>query len=104
MVNPASGAQLTGRSLADATPTAHNGRRAGAIDRAIGQNIRRQRMNARMSQEELASRIGISCQQLQKYEAGANRIAAARLVDIADALQVMVPHSHISRPSVSRIS
>ena len=66
------------------------GRRAGSIDAEIGQRIRRLRNAERISQEELASRIGISCQQLQKYESGANRISASRLVQLADALKVEI--------------
>lgn len=43
-----------------------------------------------LSQEELAGRIGISFQQLQKYETGENRISAARLFRLAGALDVPI--------------
>jgi transcriptional regulator with XRE-family HTH domain len=66
------------------------GRKAGSIDVDIGQRMRRLRNNKQLSQEELAARIGISCQQLQKYESGANRISASRLVQVADALNVEI--------------
>ena len=66
------------------------GRRAGSVDAEIGQRIRRLRNTELLSQEELASRIGISCQQLQKYESGANRISASRLVQLADALKIEI--------------
>jgi transcriptional regulator with XRE-family HTH domain len=55
-------------------------------DKAIGERIRTQRMAIGMSQEELGSRSGVSFQQVQKYEKGANRISAVRLSEIADAL------------------
>jgi transcriptional regulator with XRE-family HTH domain len=43
-----------------------------------------------MTQQQLAERVGIKFQQIQKYETGANRISASRLWDIADALEVPV--------------
>ena len=66
------------------------GRKAGSIDLEIGQRIRRQRNMRQMSQEELAARLGISCQQLQKYEGGANRISASRLVHLAKVLSTEI--------------
>lgn len=48
--------------------------------------MRTQRMAIGMTQEELASRLGVSFQQIQKYERGANRVSAVRLSQIADAL------------------
>jgi transcriptional regulator with XRE-family HTH domain len=43
-----------------------------------------------MTQQQLAERVGIKFQQIQKYETGANRVSASRLWDIADALEVPV--------------
>ena len=43
-----------------------------------------------MTQQQLAQRVGIKFQQIQKYETGMNRISASRLWDIADALEVPV--------------
>ena len=65
-----------------------NSRRAGKVDEHIGSRIRAVRMSAGVSQDELAGRIGISCQQIQKYEGGANRVTVSRLIDIADGLGV----------------
>ena len=65
-------------------------RRAGPTDEAIGRRIRRVRLSQKRTLEDLAASIGISCQQLQKYEAGANRIAVSRLIHIAKALRVHV--------------
>jgi transcriptional regulator with XRE-family HTH domain len=65
-------------------------RRADANDAAVGHNIRVQRLAKKMSQSMLAGQIGISFQQLQKYENGMNRVGAGRLVRIAAALNVPV--------------
>jgi transcriptional regulator with XRE-family HTH domain len=61
-----------------------------AIDRLVGHNIHIQRMARGLSQNDLAARIGIAFQQLQKYESGANCIPAGRLARIALALDVSV--------------
>jgi ribosome-binding protein aMBF1 (putative translation factor) len=53
------------------------------IDAQIGQRIREARQAQGMAQEVLANGLGISFQQVQKYENGSNRISAARLYDIA---------------------
>jgi len=63
-------------------------RRAEAGDAVVGQNIRVYRLARRMSQSALADAIGITFQQVQKYEKGVNRVGAARLVRIAKALGV----------------
>jgi transcriptional regulator with XRE-family HTH domain len=65
-------------------------RRADANDAIVGNNIRVHRLARAMSQSGLANAIGISFQQLQKYEKGANRVGSGRLVRIADALGVPV--------------
>lgn len=57
-------------------------------DAEIGLRIRNVRKKARMSQETLGKALGISFQQIQKYENGVNRIGAARLVKAAGALGV----------------
>ena len=54
----------------------------------VGQNVRAHRLARQMSQTALADAIGITFQQVQKYEKGVNRIAAARLVRIARVLSV----------------
>ncbi|NCC22582.1 MAG: XRE family transcriptional regulator [Alphaproteobacteria bacterium] len=53
------------------------------IDILIGQRLRHARRLAGISQSELASAAGVTFQQIQKYEKGANRIAASRLVELA---------------------
>ncbi|MGE3141725.1 MAG: helix-turn-helix domain-containing protein [Hyphomonadaceae bacterium] len=61
-------------------------RTANAVDRRLGQRVRTRRLEIGMSQEKLADLLGVTFQQVQKYEKGVNRIAASRLFDIASAL------------------
>lgn len=65
-------------------------RAANAVDRKLGQRVRSRRLEIGMSQEKLAELLGVTFQQVQKYEKGVNRIAASRLFDIAAALDVPV--------------
>ena len=58
------------------------------MEKEIGQKIRELRKTKGMSQMELAERIGLSFQQIQKYEKGINRISVPRLYQIAKALNV----------------
>lgn len=61
-----------------------------AVDRYVGSKIKWYRIQRGLSQDELASRLGISYQQLHKYENGANSASAGRLADIASHLGVTV--------------
>jgi transcriptional regulator with XRE-family HTH domain len=61
-----------------------------ALDSAMGLNIRARRNAQRMSQTTLAAAVGISCQQIQKYERGRSSVSFSRLVDIAHALDCRV--------------
>lgn len=65
-------------------------RRAGVEDIEIGRKIRTLRLERGLSQSRLATGIGLSFQQLQKYESGANRVSAGRLQRIAALLGVPV--------------
>ncbi|MCW4114774.1 helix-turn-helix domain-containing protein [Aurantimonas sp. MSK8Z-1] len=56
------------------------------VDRTVGLNLRALRLTAGMSQERLAAALGVTFQQIQKYEKGANRIASSRLIAAAGAL------------------
>jgi transcriptional regulator with XRE-family HTH domain len=58
------------------------------IDKIVGRNIRIQRVMKRLSQGKLADRIGVTFQQVQKYESGANRVGSSRLYEIASILGV----------------
>jgi transcriptional regulator with XRE-family HTH domain len=57
------------------------------VDTHVGSRIRLRRKMIGMSQEALAGRIGLTFQQVQKYERGTNRVGASRLQQIADALE-----------------
>ena len=60
------------------------------VDVHVGKRIRHRRWLVGMTQQQLAEKVGIKFQQIQKYETGANRVSASRLWDIADALDVPV--------------
>jgi transcriptional regulator with XRE-family HTH domain len=60
------------------------------VDVEVGQRIKTQRTAMRLSQTALADELGVTFQQVQKYEKGKNRIGAGRLTKIADVLQVPV--------------
>jgi transcriptional regulator with XRE-family HTH domain len=61
------------------------------VDRHVGSRIRMRRMMLGMSQEKLADGLGLTFQQVQKYEKGKNRIGAGRLQHISYILQIPVP-------------
>jgi transcriptional regulator with XRE-family HTH domain len=60
----------------------------GSIDKEIGSRVRMRRISIGMSQEKLGDMLGLTFQQVQKYEKGTNRISVSRLVDIAKILGV----------------
>ncbi len=60
--------------------------RVEVIDKEIGQRLREFRVASGMTQQQLATSIGVSSVQIQKYEHGENRIAVATLVHICEAL------------------
>jgi len=60
------------------------------IDRHVGQRVRARRLGLRLSQTRLGAMIGVTFQQIQKYENGTNRIGASNLYRIANALGVDV--------------
>ncbi len=60
------------------------------IDKHVGSRVRMRRMMLSMSQEKLGDALGLTFQQVQKYEKGTNRIGASRLQQIAQILQVPV--------------
>lgn len=64
--------------------------RAAALEQSIGARMRARRRQLGISQSELAETLGVSFQQVQKYERGANRVAASTLVAAANALGVSV--------------
>jgi len=60
------------------------------IDLHLGKRLRRRRRLLGLTQQQLADAVGVRFQQIQKYECGANRISAARLWRLAEALEVPV--------------
>jgi transcriptional regulator with XRE-family HTH domain len=64
---------------------------ANLIDRHVGSRVRMRRLMLGLSQTALAQALGITFQQVQKYEKGTNRISASRLQQISNFLQAPVP-------------
>lgn len=60
------------------------------VDAHVGKRVRHRRWMVGMTQQQLADKVGIKFQQIQKYETGMNRVSASRLWDIADALGVTI--------------
>ena len=69
------------------------------IDRHVGSRVRMRRMLAGISQEKLGEALGLTFQQIQKYEKGSNRISASRLQQIAKMLDVPVSFFFDGAPS-----
>jgi transcriptional regulator with XRE-family HTH domain len=61
------------------------------VDKHVGSRVRMRRMMLGMSQEALGGALGLTFQQVQKYEKGVNRVSASRLQHISQILQVPVP-------------
>ena len=62
------------------------------VDVHVGKRVRHRRWLVGITQQQLAERVGIKFQQIQKYETGANRISASRLWDIANVLGAPVAY------------
>jgi transcriptional regulator with XRE-family HTH domain len=65
-------------------------RRPSPVDVAVGRNVRIWRMARGLWQAQLANRLGVTFQQVQKYEVGANRIGTGRLVRLAAILGIPI--------------
>lgn len=65
--------------------------RIDPVDKHVGSRIRMRRLMLDMSQEALANQLGLTFQQVQKYEKGTNRVSASRLQHISTILQIPVP-------------
>jgi len=66
-------------------------KRPNQIDKHVGSRIRMRRLTLDLSQETLAKKLGLTFQQVQKYEKGVNRVSASRLLQLSNILQVPVP-------------
>jgi transcriptional regulator with XRE-family HTH domain len=71
-------------------PAKRPAKRPTPIDVAVGRNVRIWRMAKGLSQAQLGNRLGVTFQQIQKYEVGANRVGTGRLVKLAAILGVPV--------------
>jgi transcriptional regulator with XRE-family HTH domain len=71
------------------------------IDKHVGSRVRMRRMMLSMSQEKLGDALGLTFQQVQKYEKGTNRIGASRLQQISNILQVPVAFFFEGAPNLS---
>ena len=78
-----------------------NARRANPIDAHVGGRVRLRRMLLGMSQEKLADQLGLTFQQVQKYEKGINRIGASRLFELSQLLGVGVAFFYEDAPSAN---
>jgi transcriptional regulator with XRE-family HTH domain len=72
--------------------------RSKTIEQEIGERIRTRRVELGLIQEQLAKALGISYQQIQKYENGSNRITAGRLLALAERLEVPITHFFAGLP------
>jgi transcriptional regulator with XRE-family HTH domain len=90
----ASAQRFKGDAVAKRTPR--------PVDVLVGQNIRICRLQQGLSQTDLGERIGLTFQQIQKYEKGTNRVGASRVTQIADALGVPLSNLFDGRPTSAR--
>jgi transcriptional regulator with XRE-family HTH domain len=72
-------------------------------DKHVGSRVRMRRLMLDMSQTKLADALGLTFQQVQKYEKGTNRISAIRLQHISQILQVSVPFFFEGAPAATGI-
>ncbi len=75
-----------------------NARRANAMDIHVGSRVRLRRMLIGMSQEKLGEMLGLTFQQVQKYEKGVNRIGAGRLHELGQVMSVPVQFFYEDAP------
>ena len=76
-----------------------NSRRPNPIDSHVGSRVRLRRMLLGMSQEKLGEQLGLTFQQVQKYEKGVNRIGASRLFDLSQVLGVPIQFFYDEAPN-----
>ena len=70
----------------------HAARVANPVDIHVGSRIRLRRKVLRMTQEQLGEQLGVTFQQVQKYERGSNRVGAGRLFSLAKSLDVPITY------------
>jgi transcriptional regulator with XRE-family HTH domain len=89
---------MTNDNLEDVAGEDRSARRPNPIDIHVGSRVRLRRMILGMSQEKLGESLGLTFQQVQKYEKGVNRIGASRLFDLAQVLGVPVQFFYEEAP------
>ncbi len=77
-----------------------NARRPNPIDIHVGGRVRLRRMLLGMSQEKLGEHLGLTFQQIQKYEKGVNRIGASRLFELSRVLKVPIQFFYDQAPQL----
>ncbi len=78
-------------------------RKADLIDKHVGQRLRDRRRALDLSQQDIGQILGISYQQVQKYECGLNRISAGRMYILAHIMQVNVAHFYDGLPPADEL-
>ena len=81
--------------------TTTSAKRPNSTDTYVGSRVRIRRKMLGMSQEKLGEQLGITFQQVQKYEKGANRIGASRLQTISQVLEVPIGYFFPAEPAVA---
>jgi len=76
-------------------------KRANSTDAYVGSRVRMRRKMLGMSQEKLGEQLGITFQQVQKYEKGTNRVGASRLQMISQILEVPISYFFPAEPAVA---
>ena len=84
--------EITGAPVVTIEASELRGEGPHPVDRHVGLRIRMRRKEVGVSQERLAEALGITFQQVQKYERGANRVSASKLWEIAQALRTPVAY------------
>jgi DNA-binding XRE family transcriptional regulator len=79
---------LVNKAVKRSKPKKFVPRNASAVDKYIGARMRKLRHTLNISQAQLGSELGVSFQQIQKYERGVDRVSAARLYSICKVLNV----------------
>jgi transcriptional regulator with XRE-family HTH domain len=77
-------------------------RRTGPIDKYFGDRLRARRIMMKMSQDDLGKSLGVTFQQIQKYEKGTNRMSAALMVPLAKILDVDIGYFYDEIPNTKR--
>jgi transcriptional regulator with XRE-family HTH domain len=72
------------------------------IDLSVAHRLRARRLELNLSQSAVAERLGVTFQQLQKYEQGRNRISAGRLFQLAQVLETTIPYFYEGAGVIAR--